>query len=994
MQQFFFFVLFFLTGIAGLIYETIWTHYLKLFLGHAAYAQTLVLAIYMGGLALGAWLAGRGLEKRGHLLERYAVIEIILGAAALVFHDVFRAYQTFSYDVALPLVKVGPAVFAYKWFSAACIIMPQSMLLGATFPYMAAGFMRRFPGICGYKIAILYFTNTLGASVGVLLSGFYLVDGFGLRGTIISAGIIDVTAGLAVITFCRIVPHQPPVPAGSDSNSADLPVHPTGFHGPSRPDEHYLPLMIVAGATAAASFMYEIGWIRMLSLVLGSSTHSFELMLSTFIFGIALGSFFIRKKIDSIRNLPQALVLAQTIMGAGALFSVFTYAKMFHLMEFFMTALRGNEAGYFFFNIAGDFICMLVMLPSTVCAGMVLPLIIHHFYRNGHGETTVGKVYALNTLGGITGTLLSVWLLMPLVGLRLLVTAGGLIDIGIGLYILYFFDEMKSSSLKQFLPGACAVAAVLSLSMGRIDPALAASGVFRNGSIAENIRIVSHKDGRTATVSLYRNNRNLVLCTNGKPDAAVNVRGGICGDEYTMALCGVLPLSIKKDGTRAAVIGMGSGMTAHYLLYDSSLSGIDIIEIEPAMAHAAVKIGSKVENAFTDPRASLHIDDAKSFLSTGNRTYDIIVSEPSNPWVSGVAGLFSREFFGRIKTHLADGGILVQWFHRYESDISVLVSIVKALREHFPRFHMYMAGSDMIVIASPDPDADLSLKRDPFAIAPLAGRLGEMGFRTFDDFSALRFMSDKSLGALVDLYSTPPNSDYFPFVDLNAVKYRFIDDNIPLFDTLRRYIIPVKKIIESDTAYIAFTERSTMPDLSNLQQFIEAKKIHKDLVEEHTPVNGDTAPKISSEILLLDYIALAPGNVTFEMYFSILIDLLEKTLPYLSRSEMSVIWKIVMQKTAEVRLSDNDRIWMRYFQALCEYDIPAVKTLSQALLPDCGPIEDDYVHRMLLSSLLISSSCLHDTAAADNIFCRYVEREDPGIIMRLARKPFGINYSR
>ncbi|MBN1308355.1 MAG: fused MFS/spermidine synthase, partial [Chitinispirillaceae bacterium] len=631
----------------------------------------------------------------------------------------------------------------------------------------------------------------------------------------------------------------------------------------------------------------------------------------------------------------------------------------------------------------GDLICMLVMLPSTICAGMVLPLIIHLFYRRGNGEATIGKVYAVNTFGGIIGVIVSVWLLMPFAGVRLLVTIGGIIDIAIGLYMLYFFDETSESGLKRFLPATCATIVAATVVFGRIDPSLAASGVFRNGTITKDIRILSHRDGRTATVSLYRNCDNLVLCTNGKPDAAVNVRGGICGDEYTMALCALLPMAICRDGGRAAIIGMGSGMTAHYLLYDSTITAVDIIEIEPAMADAARRIGDKVSKAFSDKRASLHIDDAKSYLSTCNLTYDMIISEPSNPWVSGVSGLYSREFFSRVKNRLHDDGTLVQWFHRYESDLSIVVSIFRALREHFPRCHLYFSGSDCIVVASKSKSADLSLKRDIFSIGPLATRLNKMGLTSLHDIASLRFSSEKTIDALGALSSAPANSDYEPFVDLNAVKYRYIDDNIKQFDTLRTCIIPVRKIIESDTDYLPFTFRDTYPDLSNLQSFIEAKKMYRELVTDRSTI--DTLPSdVASASLLLDYVSLAPHRVNFDMYFSVIIEILEKTLPFLSAAEMRDIWNVVAEKTAGMRLSIDDELWMRYFRALCGYDVPALLNLSMELLPETGPIDDDYVHRMLLTSLMTASSHLRDTDAADNIYQRFVGKENPGMMITLA----------
>ena len=974
--------LFFLSGIAGLIYETIWSHYLKLFLGHAAYAQTLVLAIYMGGMAAGAWIAQIRLKEKSHLLTRYAVVAIMLGAAALLFHDFFLWYQNISYAVILPFLDKQISVHIYQWISSAVIILPQSMLLGATFPYMTAGFLRCFPNAGGRNIALLYFANTMGASVGVLLSGFYLMGRVGLHGTIVTAGIIDMFVGVTVLLLYRLVSvTETKEGFVAPDAGADRPPATAGLHDMNR---RSLALLVISGATAASSFMYEIGWIRMLSLVLGSSTHSFELMLSTFILGLALGSFFIRNRLDRLRSVPHALVLAQVIMGISALFSILTYGRMFHLMEFFMGALRGNDHGYFFFNIAADTVCMLVMLPSTICAGMVLPLIIHLFYRSGSGEANVGKVYSINTLGGIFGIIISVWLLMPAIGVRLLVIIGGIIDIAIGIGVLYSFRETEHDILKRYLPAVCVVAVVISVPFGRIDPALAASGVFRNGTIARDIRIVSHKDGRTATVSLYRNCDNLVLCTNGKPDAAVNVRGGICGDEYTMALCGVLPMAITIDHARAAIIGMGSGMTVHYLLYDSTLAGVDIIEIEPEMAKAARRIGNKVAQAFTDPRASLHIDDAKSFLATCNRTYDIIVSEPSNPWVSGVSGLYSREFFARIKNHLNDDGILVQWFHRYESDLSIVASIFRALREHFPNCHFYFSGSDCITIAAKSPSVDLRLKRDVFSIPRLAKRLGEMGFTSCADLSALRFSSEKTMDALTALSPAPPNSDYAPYVDLNAVKYRFIDDNIKQFDTLWSSIIPVRKFIEADTCFLPLPLREKFPELTNLQPLMEAKQLYRDLTAEHLP--GDTLPSdISSVALLIDYASFASQKVTLDIFFSVFIELLEKTLPYLSAMEMRDIWDVVSQKSASMHLSVEDEAWMRYFNALCNYDIPGIFSLSRELLPQNGPIENDYVNTMLITSLFLSAAYLHETAAAENIYHRFIDKDDPGMMIRLVR---------
>lgn len=976
----FYFLLFFISGISGLIYESIWSHYLKLFLGHAAYSQTLVLIIYMGGMAAGAWITGNKIKKSLNLLFYYALVELALGCSALIFHNLFTVYQDLSYDYLIPILNSPLPVIIYKWFTASLIILPQSMLLGATFPLMAAGFIRRFPGTSGYKISVLYFSNTLGASAGVLLSGFYLINRFGLRGALVFGGILDIIVGICILLLVYKDKSANVLKSASKKNQQTYSGIPKLQS--SHKKQYYKPLLIISGATAAASFMYEIGWIRMLSLVLGSSTHSFELMLSAFILGMALGSFFIRNKIDKIQNLPKFLVIVQVIMGASAIISTLTYSKMFYFMKFIVESLSKNEQGYILFNLFSDLICMLIMLPSTICIGMVLPLIIDIFYKNGYGEENIGKIYSINTFGSITGVLVAVWVIMPLTSVRLLIAIGGIIDIGIGLFVLYTFEDTSKSRLREFLPHASVAFIAFSIAFGRIDPVLTASGVFRNGTIIQNKRIISNKDGKTATVTLFRNGDNLVLTTNGKPDASVNVRGGISGDEYTMSIAAVLPLAITNSNANAAVIGMGSGMTAHYLLMDPTVNNVDVIEIESAMVEAARKIGNKVCNTFNDSRCNIYIDDAKTFFSTYNKKYDIIVSEPSNPWVSGVSSLFSHEFFFRIKNHLTEKGILVQWFHKYESDISILVSIFKALENNLPYYHLYAAGSDLILIATKDSSVNLELKRDVFKIKSIKNSFEKLGFHSCFDLSALQLSKQTAFSKLINLYDIKPNSDYFPYVDQNAVKYRFSDGNIREIDTLRNFIIPVRKIIESDTGYIPIKPKNTTVDLYNFREFIKAKNIYNEITSHR--VSGDTLNSlILPEFIIFDYVSLIPDDVSFETLHNTIIKTLEMTLPYLSSSEMRTIWNTISRKMENKEFSKYELLWIYYFEALCNYDFDSLFKLSKALLPDNGPIEDYYINRMLFASFLVSSYCIEDTTGFEKYFSRFESKNDPGIIIKL-----------
>ena len=303
------FFIFTLSGFSGLIYESIWTHYLKLFLGHAAYAQSLVLAIFMGGLAIGSWICSRHSSGWTRMLSGYALAEGLIGLFALMFHTVFDQSIRFSYASVLPHISSPLMAYAYKWVFSALLILHQSILLGMTFPLMTAGIMRFSPRNPGRTISLFYFTNSLGAAAGVLASGFFLIRWVGLPWTIRIAGLVNIALALAVgflVGDRESVSPPPKAPTQEES-----PQEPGGRHGQI--------LLMVALITGASSFIYEIGWIRMLSLVMGSSTHAFELMLSAFILGLACGGLWIQRIIDRIAVPERYLAYVQAAMGFLAL---------------------------------------------------------------------------------------------------------------------------------------------------------------------------------------------------------------------------------------------------------------------------------------------------------------------------------------------------------------------------------------------------------------------------------------------------------------------------------------------------------------------------------------------------------------------------------------------------------------------------------------------------------------------------------------------------
>ena len=783
-----YFGLFAVSGFAGLIYESIWTHYLKLFLGHAAYAQTLVLAIFMGGMALGSWLAGLFSTRLKNLLLGYAIVEGLIGLAALSFHVVFVGATSYTYDSVLPALSSPAAAQFVKWSLASLFILPQSLLLGMTFPLMSGGIIRRHPRAPGHTLASLYFSNSIGAAAGVLVSGFVLIGLVGLPGTIFTAGLLNLLLAVFVWLVAKDGEPPPAVPVAS----APL---------PWSQDRWVKLLLLAAAVTGAASFLYEIAWIRMLSLVLGSSTHSFELMLAAFILGLALGGLYIRRRIEGLRHPIRYLAYIQLLMGAFALATLPVYGQSFEWMGFLMRALARSEQGYILFVLASSGIALLIMLPATFMAGMTLPLLTNVLFQRGHGERTIGSVYAANTLGAIAGILLAVHVLMASVGVKGVVTIGAAFDLALGVALLAAAAPAVRR-LELVAGAALASLAVLIVFIGvRLDPLQMVSGVYRNGVVrmGSDTEIVFHGDGKTATVALVRHpQKGIRISTNGKADATLSpLDAEPSPDEATMVLAGALALAHHPQARTAANIGFGSGLTTHTMLSTRQLERLDTIEIEPYMVQAARGFGDRVRNAFDDPRSRIHIEDAKTFFSIRGARYDIIVSEPSNPWMSGVASLFSQEFYARMRTHLQPDGLLVQWLQGYEMDLPLVASVFKALDPYFSDYVVYSTNdADLLIVARRDgtlPPLSESVLKDP----GLARELARVRVASVEDFGLRRIAGKAVIGAILGGYRVPANSDYFPYLDQHAERARFLDRAaMNELNALRLHALPMLEMLE------------------------------------------------------------------------------------------------------------------------------------------------------------------------------------------------------
>jgi spermidine synthase len=918
--------IFVVSGFTGLIYESIWSHYLKLFLGHAAYAQSLVLAIFMGGMAVGSWVVAHYSLRIRRLLLAYALIEGLIGVLGLGFHPLFIAASDFSFATAIPALPSDGWIQAYKWSLGAALILPQSVLLGMTFPLISGSIIRRWPDRPGETLAALYFTNSLGAAIGVLVSGFVLIDAVGLPGTIRVAGLLNVALAVVIWTLTRASSEPGPQPAAT-------PVH-------WSQDSWARWLTLAACLTGAASFMYELGWIRMLSLVLGSSTHSFELMLSAFILGLALGGLYVRRQIERIREPAVYLAGVMVLMAALAALTLPAYGLMFDFMAWFLRTFARTAGSYVGFNLLSQLIAALIMIPASFCAGMTLPLLTRELMRRGAGERAIGFIYSANTLGAIVGVVLTVHVLMPRIGIKGVILTGAAIHLALGLSRLLSRPRPRPA-IRAAMATALAVFAAVLFAV-HLDPLRMTSGVYRTGSatVPQGAVVMYLRDGKTATISLIEKDGVVTIATNGKPDAGIQMSSGEPSvDETTMVLAAAIPLSMQPHPRRVANIGFGSGLTTHTLLASERIDHLDSIEIEPFMVEAAREgFGPRIENVFEDRRSHIVYEDAKTFFASTREPYDLIVSEPSNPWVSGVSTLFSDEFYGRVTHYLAPDGYFAQWVQVYETNIGVLASIIKALAPHFGAYTLYNVDDlDILIVATRG--AELGIPDEALLRSPgLRAELGRIGIRSVADFQSRKIGDNRTLGPVLESLPVPVNSDFYPYVDLHAPRSRYLKENAMELPALTLLPIPFLELIGEPGPRAATAEPSASSAVVRDGLVLRALDIRRALA------NGSLEglnPASARYLWLVGTGQTAcAASAAQAAWADAVRNLSDQTAAYLNAGELGPLWASISSSPCYREVGAEQDAWVDLFAAIAQRNASDIVRLGTDLL-DSGAARSD-----------------------------------------------------
>jgi spermidine synthase len=504
------------------------------------------------------------------------------------------------------------------------------------------------------------------------------------------------------------------------------------------------------------------------------------------------------------------------------------------------------------------------------------------------------------------------------------------------------------------------------------------AGVFRHGQLSgsRDAKVLFARDGKTATVHLVEYTEATSIRTNGKPDGSVNMKEGERGsDEITMALTAAVPLALKPDAKTAAVIGIGTGVTTHTLLQSLALERVETIEIESAMAEASRGFIPRNSAAFADPRSRILIDDAKTFFSTRNRRYDLVISEPSNPWVSGVSSLFTREFYRRIRGHLNPGGLLVQWFQLYEIDTSLAASVLAALGGTFSNYAVFAPSDHDLLIVAGDKPVALPLTAEAFERHPgLARELFTVHILSAGDLNARYIGSRATLEPLFLTYGMPPNSDYAPILDLNAARYRFTERSAVDVVALINLPVPVLEMLEprpgSGRINPVFEGAQ---DFERVENARVARQIHDYLISNDPDPTVRASAQLQKDLEIVKLRLLDcrdPRNQ--DVWLHALLRLAQNLNPGVSVDEAGEVWQRIAAAPCYAGLAGYQRQWIELFAAVGARDPRKMAELGTEIL--AGPFEinresREYAWMAGLTGLLVRG----DRAAAKKLWALHAD---------------------
>lgn len=762
---------FFVSGATGLIYEVVWTRLLTLIMGNTHYSIATVLTAFMGGLALGSFFGGKIIDRAFNPLAAYAILEVGIGIYCLLIPTfIDLAFPLFQW-IYLNLGDSYTQTSLVRFLVCGALLIIPATFMGATLPVLSK-FVSRDENFIGKDVGTLYSINTFGAVVGAWSSAFVLMRLLGVQTTIAVAAAANI--GIAVIIYLLFKPPlKEPLQASKDTE-------------PEPPLQKREALILLSFAVAGAvALVYQMAWTRILSLLLGSSVYAFSLILTVFILGLALGTVTASRWLPRLNDLIKGYGVTQLIIG----FSSLAIVPLFARIPFVNRWVYENWGQQFELVQGANFLTIFALLfIPTFFMGAQFPIVIKIMVTKlATVGQNVGRTYACNTFGTIIGSFLAGFILIPVLGLQTTILTAVFLNILLGIALLAFGSQLSFNWKMYFLPGVFFVFVMIANSIAPWDKSVISSGSFmpyRIGDLKEaelkKNKILFFKEGMHTTVTTELSaSGNIFLRVNGKTDASLAL------DMRTQLLSGYLPMLLHASPKSALVIGQGSGITLG-AVEQFPVDKINLVEISSAVIDGSRYFDPFNHDALNDKRLTVLLEDGRNHIALSNNTYDVIISEPSNPWISGVGALFTVDFFELLKKRLNPGGLACIWVHTNMSPDS-FKSIVRSFTEKFPFVTMWesIAGDDYLLIGSEE-EYGLSFAKAQkyFANEITRKDFAKIGIRNVPDLMSLMIMSRENLVEFSK--NAPLHTDDNSLLEFNAPEYVYKDER----DVLVRQLTP------------------------------------------------------------------------------------------------------------------------------------------------------------------------------------------------------------
>ncbi len=743
------YLLFFLSGAAALIYQVAWVRSLTLIFGGSHLAVTVVLSVFMAGLAVGGYVIGRYADSVKKPLKLYSFLELGIALFALIFIALMKVYPPiYIFSVQINDDSQLYIFLIRIFFSVAALIIPTTMM-GGTLPLMTR-FLSGQPDRIRGRLSFLYALNTFGAVTGAVLAGFVLLKYYSVSTALYTAMSINVLVGIAALVLQSRVRTLMDYENSVQKQNAPEPLKTSESAGPQQnrksgidtdkslptvnPSEFMLPMRLVLWGIGVSGFCalgYEVLWTRVLSIIFGASVFSFTIVLAAFLSGIAMGSELygilpkiFRGKNRGVRSSVVWFGIVQIVIGVSSLvassYIIYLPSGIVQLTDFF------SKMDMDIFGIrawASFSLAFMFMVVPAFFMGVAFPLAgkAHVEYKRQVGSA-VGEVLAYNTIGAILGAAVSGFLLIYFLGIERSLEIITAINVCLGVLVLVSLGNSRTLNLSVLGLG---LGLVFFFIVNRDDLRIWDTNYFavyqsthpedfdsreKILSRLSQVEILYYGEGVESIVSSLKTaDGNQIFMTNGRVEASLQL-----SDVQNQFALGHVPMLLNRDPKNILVVGTGSGMTLGATSVYPNIEQITLAEIEPKVIEVAKTFKEYNHYVLDNPKLKIIFNDGRNFLLTSKQKYDVITADPIHPWFRGAGYLYTSEYFMIASQHLRPGGIICQWLPLYDMTAKNIKSIIKTFTGSFKYTMMWATDVDAQLVGSNSPiimnKADLEKK--------------------------------------------------------------------------------------------------------------------------------------------------------------------------------------------------------------------------------------------------------------------------------------------